>query len=775
MAIDKVLIEFDARIKGLEKDMAKLVKAIEKPQAAATKTTKSIEKSFNGLGTVVKGIGVAIAGAFAVQKIISFGTEAVKLASQAEGVKIAFDRLNNPKLLDDLRKATRGTVSDLQLMQQAVRAENFKIPLERLATLLEFARRRATATGESVEFLTQSIVIGIGRKSPLIIDNLGISAARVSAEFKKTGDFAQAVANIVEEELADMGDDIDTTANKLARVSAAWDNFKVSAGNALIAVGAAVLQFGGAIGKIEELQITNIELANKLGIELEKIQFVAGGAGLQITEFGKNIAKGKDEINEASIAAQKFGVNIIELVDVTEEGEVSLTKLGAELISTLTDLSRITSEVTEKQERSVKVIEAEITAQKNLIKAESERENIIPIQENVIKLEEELARLLGKQTEAEKELAKVREKAAKDAEAQREKEKKDREEARQAFFEFIDAEEQARIDLLKITADTEKKKVDAIIEQRERDLKNLNENSDQAKLIVERSQQEITDITQKEQDIRIGSSEEGLAELGKQFTDFTAAQINAIVLVVGEIEKAITDTIAQIGKLRQAQFDREQQQLSNLENLIKQRVEAGISSEEEGAQIINDIRKRQFENEKELALKQLKIDTASALIKSLAKGLFGLPQAILIAKTADTQREIIESQQFEGFAKGKEFVEGPGTGTSDSVLHRLSKGERIVTAADNITYNDPLHDMHIGKFDKNWIKKDVVVNALQKKESLAANMIASAALQDFDTYQLERNQKKAISKSDINTDKIVKAIKDTTANHEFMKSRRYAV
>ena len=179
-------------------------------------------------------LGTAIAGAFAVQRLVTFGVEAVKVAAAAEGVKAAFDRLNRPDLLNNLRTATKGTVSDLDLMKNAVKANNFQIPLEKLATLLKFAQIRAQETGESVDYLVESIVLGISRKSIPILDNLGISAVQIQEEMKKTGDFADAAFNIVNQSLATMDSSLDTTAVKLARMTASWDNFVVTAGNSLI-------------------------------------------------------------------------------------------------------------------------------------------------------------------------------------------------------------------------------------------------------------------------------------------------------------------------------------------------------------------------------------------------------------------------------------------------------------------------------------------------------------------------------------------------------------
>lgn len=54
--------------------------------------------------------------------------DSVKMAESADGVQRAFNKLNNPGLLDDLRTSTKGTVNDLQLMTAAVRAKDFRIP-----------------------------------------------------------------------------------------------------------------------------------------------------------------------------------------------------------------------------------------------------------------------------------------------------------------------------------------------------------------------------------------------------------------------------------------------------------------------------------------------------------------------------------------------------------------------------------------------------------------------------------------------------------------------
>lgn len=200
-------------------------------------TLNDSEKQVGVFGSAIKKLGGMLAAAFAVDRIVAFGKEASQLAAKAEGVRTAFQNIGGGKYIESLREATRGTVDDLRLMQAAVQANNFQIPLQSLASLFKFAADRAMQTGQSVDYLVDSIILGIGRKSPLILDNLGISAVRLrevlkgaGVEMSTVGDIATAVGKIATEEMSKMGDIADTTATKFAQLSTAWQEFKMFVG-----------------------------------------------------------------------------------------------------------------------------------------------------------------------------------------------------------------------------------------------------------------------------------------------------------------------------------------------------------------------------------------------------------------------------------------------------------------------------------------------------------------------------------------------------------------
>ena len=160
----------------------------------------------------------------------------VEMAEQADGVTKAFNAMDNPNLLDNLRKATKGTVNDVQLMTAAVQANDFRIPLEDLGKYLEFAQLKAQQTGQSVDYMTNSIVTGLGRKSPMILDNLGISAAEISEKTKETGDFMKAVAEIVDTQLAEAGETYISAADRAAQKTVELQNAQKALGDEILPI-----------------------------------------------------------------------------------------------------------------------------------------------------------------------------------------------------------------------------------------------------------------------------------------------------------------------------------------------------------------------------------------------------------------------------------------------------------------------------------------------------------------------------------------------------------
>lgn len=188
--------------------------------------TGSKSQGIFGAFSSIRNIAGAMGLAFSVNELVNFGKELFQIAKQAEGVQLAFARIGDTKALDKLKAATKDTVSELELMKLAVRAQNFKIPMDTLAKGLEFAQRRAKDTGQDVNYMVNSFVDGLGRKSSLVLDNLGISLVEIQKEVKKVGDYNIAVGNIIEREMAKAGDAVDTLSDKVSRASSFFADLK---------------------------------------------------------------------------------------------------------------------------------------------------------------------------------------------------------------------------------------------------------------------------------------------------------------------------------------------------------------------------------------------------------------------------------------------------------------------------------------------------------------------------------------------------------------------
>lgn len=162
--------------------------------------------------------------------------KSIELAESADGITHAFEKIGTADYLQELRTATKGTVSDIELMKAAVKAKDFRIPLEDLGKYLSFAQLKAQQTGQSLDYMVDSIVTGLGRKSPMILDNLGLSAAEIKEQTEKTGDFMKGVAKIVETNLAQAGETYISTADRAAQRTVELENAQRSLGEVLLPI-----------------------------------------------------------------------------------------------------------------------------------------------------------------------------------------------------------------------------------------------------------------------------------------------------------------------------------------------------------------------------------------------------------------------------------------------------------------------------------------------------------------------------------------------------------
>jgi hypothetical protein len=305
---------------------------------------RNLDRDLQGFSKNIQNLGGFIGATFAVGVIQEFTMEAVKLGDQLAAAEQGFQRFGNAADLEKLKASTKGMVSEVKLLQQAIQAGNFGIPIQELGDLFAFAQARARETGQEVDYLTQSIVTGIGRKSPLILDNLGISAIQlkerlggVSAEAATIGDVTKAVSAIAKEELAKMGTSTLSATEEVTQFATEWEDFKADFGRAIAP--AVVTSLRWIKKELKEIRDFAIDVYNLPGLGLKGLADLT--TGLLGTTGGATMSKAP---NYAELYKQAFPQK--EATPI-QETTAAIADQGKAIKSTIQDLERYNDSVRE--------------------------------------------------------------------------------------------------------------------------------------------------------------------------------------------------------------------------------------------------------------------------------------------------------------------------------------------------------------------------------------------------------------------------------------------
>lgn len=233
-------------ISGVANKFAQAVGGVPGPVGEAT----------SGITGMISQLGILSPAMMAgVTAVAALGTAFVALGMRGasmRGMIESFDRLTQSiglagdALLDDLRNASAGTIRDMELLRLANTAlagaagEFGKEFGNKLPKLLEIARVQARATGQSVDFLFQSLITGIKRGSPLLIDNTGLVLNVTKANQQYADSIGKTVEQLTAEEkqiallnatatagqaaIDSLGNIQETAAEKIARIEAIISN-----------------------------------------------------------------------------------------------------------------------------------------------------------------------------------------------------------------------------------------------------------------------------------------------------------------------------------------------------------------------------------------------------------------------------------------------------------------------------------------------------------------------------------------------------------------------
>jgi len=209
---------------------------------------QGLSSAIPGLGTILSGAGLA-GGALGAWQLGQKAIELSKIGAAADRAAEAFERRlggDATAALEKLRIASQGTISDMGLMESATKAQMLGVAddAETLAGLLEVASRRGRDLGMGTAAAFSDIVTGIGRLSPMLLDNLGIvmdAKGTYESYAEAIGKTADALTEVekrqalVERVLQEATGDPGTldAAGRIEAEAAAWENFTTALGQNL--------------------------------------------------------------------------------------------------------------------------------------------------------------------------------------------------------------------------------------------------------------------------------------------------------------------------------------------------------------------------------------------------------------------------------------------------------------------------------------------------------------------------------------------------------------
>ncbi len=649
----------------------------------------SLTSKFGGLFTAVQ----AVVGAAVIRQVASMTLELARLGGNAEGIQRAFERAfpNSVIVLNELRAATHGTITDVELMQRTLQATNLGVGLKELPSLFEFAAVRAQQTGDSVDFLVDSIVRGIGRKSTLVLDNLGISAVRlkeqfhgVSLESLSVGEVTKGVSEIMREEMEKMGGHIETGATRVARLEAAWESLRIKFAQRIDSSGI-INFFTEAFRGAEELLKTQKEINDDRIKQRAAIEFQS----LQENQLRETRVENGKLVKQSSQELVNLTQNEIrERMKLIESGKVELLILKQKF-----DQHNNTGNATGKE------VNDAIKAREEISKQGVGLLRNLKFHEETIKLLRAYSDELLKQNDTEKESTGIIERKKKQIEKIQESILKTNKLSDLGvggrLVKQLEIAQAELADLQRAFVDFTPKEFTNDIESATKALTDMSKVMDRAGARV--ASGEGTRIPKppptfdpSDWDLLKDDFVEHWSDITQVGIDIQADQLKS--LAEGELQ----NMELRLSNLQK--FYDEQQALAGDNDRAKEVLR--IKEERETEKLRKDIARK----EKEVRRKQALIDIAAGVAKAFATypWPYALIPAAIVAATGASQIAMINRQNF---AEGVINIKGPGTEKSDSIPANLSRGESVMTAWETRVAGDVLRDIRAKKLDNKALKQ----------------------------------------------------------------------
>jgi hypothetical protein len=279
----KLLIDIQAKLTSAIKGLRGVRVEAEKAGAATDAVSKNMGVLEHAAATAA---GVLIRDM--VRGLAQTFTEAVSLGGRVETLQASFDALRKKAgstelSLEELRKATRGMVSDVDLLQAANQAMSMHLPVDDLDKFYDAVIRVGKAQGLTATQAINDFTVAIGRQQPKILDNFGIilkqseayneyartlgKATDALTDSEKETAFSTVAIRKLMEQANILGDNISDVDLATDKFSATLTNLQTSVGSLLSPLGALAPILQGCIPIMTTIStITIPQLIAKYGL-----------------------------------------------------------------------------------------------------------------------------------------------------------------------------------------------------------------------------------------------------------------------------------------------------------------------------------------------------------------------------------------------------------------------------------------------------------------------------------------------------------------------------
>lgn len=259
--------------------------------------------------------------------LLEMGVELTKLGTQVQRVGASFDTLtknagqSGPQILKALRAASGNEIDDLNLKLAANRGITLGVAqsADEFTKLMTLARSRAQDFGTTTEKAFDDLVTGLGRASPQILDNLGITVdvtkanedyAKALGKTSKELTDAEQKQALINQVLAQGANSTKANADNVVAAQVAWENFKQTLASFVVQAGEPV---AGVLAKVGQFSAGSLAALSGSGAKDFAAENIASSPAIKAAT---DALKELNEVGGAAIERNKLhAATITRLID----------------------------------------------------------------------------------------------------------------------------------------------------------------------------------------------------------------------------------------------------------------------------------------------------------------------------------------------------------------------------------------------------------------------------------------------------------------------------